>query len=159
MKVVHINQLDPSIDSVIGESRLIDEDDNNADLQHLSQAPTEVVTPASSGQSTVVVSSEQKDLLVMEQDMVQFANPIEDQEHDAIEHELFKVSIFSLINILIESQDEKRLGKYLCDLCPSVFTSKAGLNDHVKSFHLGEKRFACEKCGKMVSSLFGFSLY
>ena len=68
----------------------------------------------------------------------------------------------------LKIKDEKRLGKYLCDLCPSVFTSKAGLNDHVKSFHLGEKRFACEKCGKMVqhkqhydtlSLIFSFSVF
>lgn len=38
--------------------------------------------------------------------------------------------------------------KLLCEMCPQDFTSKAGLNDHIKSVHLGEKRFTCEKCSK-----------
>jgi len=105
LKVVHINQLDSSIDSVIDQSRLIDEDDNQTDqhlsVQHLQATADGTVVQATgvgvvaahshsqSGQSTVVVPADQKDLLVMEPDMVQFTNTIEDQ--DTIEHELFKV--------------------------------------------------------------------
>ena len=38
--------------------------------------------------------------------------------------------------------------KYLCHLCPSEFTAKASLRDHVISFHMGEKRFKCNVCDK-----------
>lgn len=48
-----------------------------------------------------------------------------------------------------QSNDEKE--KYLCHMCPRVFTSKAFLERH-SNFHLAEKNHTCETCSKVFKS-------
>ena len=42
-------------------------------------------------------------------------------------------------------------GKYTCDMCGKEYRSNVSLQNHINTFHKGQKDFPCDICGKLFS--------